>query len=311
MQKKLEDRSIIIIAGPTASGKSDLAIELAETLGNAEILCADSITVYKKFEIGSAKPSMADQKRVPHHLIDLVDSTKNFTAGDFIKFAHPIIDDMRSRKKIPILVGGTGFYLRALLKGMITSEEDEKNALSVKEALAQRADVEGWEKLYAELLEKDPAAKKTVHQNDHYRILRALQAMQISGKLWSEANKEAKSSTWKYPARFFCLKLEKEILKERIEARTKKMIQLGLLEEVNTLISQGVSPRCKPMQSVGYKECVEFLEGKIPLEQLHSQISQETLKLTKRQMTWFRGEDGVEWLEPDFLFHLKESLMLE
>lgn len=311
MQKALGPNPLLIIAGPTACGKSSLAMELATQLGNAEILCADSITVYKNFEIGSAKPNLEDQKKIPHHLINLVDSTKNFTAGDFVRYAGPLIEQLHSQNKIPILVGGTGFYLRALLKGMVSEQEDETQSQEIRARLDERAKLEGFDALYDELMQKDPAASSTVHRNDHYRIVRALQSMELSGKLWSEANKSARASAWRYPeTRFFCLKLEREVLKERIEARTTAMLEAGLLEEVKALLTQGVLPQSKPMQSVGYKECVDCLEGAFPEAMLHSKISQETLKLTKRQMTWFRGEDGVEWLEPDFLIHAKDSLML-
>lgn len=311
MKKPIGVNPLIIISGPTASGKSELALQLAEILGEAEILCADSITVYRGFEIGSAKPSPEERKKIPHHLLDLVDPTENFTAGDFIRSALPIIKMMHEKNKIPIIAGGTGFYLRALLKGMASEEEDNKKAELVRSELEKRAADIGWKSLYEELLNKDPEAQKTVHANDHYRILRALQAMQMNNSSWSALNKAARAAPWRFPnTRFFCLRWEKKDLASRIQDRTKKMLKNGLFDEVQNLLKSGVPESAKPMQSVGYKEALHCYRGDFPYSDLEGKISAETLRLTKRQMTWFRGEEGIEWLDHEFLPHLIDSLML-
>lgn len=304
---------VIVIAGPTASGKSSLALELAEHLWAsgkpAEILCADSITVFRGFEIGAAKPSLADRKRIPHHLIDLADPCEEFTAGDFVREARKCIADCHERQVIPLVVGGTGFYLRALLWEMAAEDPAlEARSAEVKMRLEARAAAEGMDVLYKELLARDPQSAKTVHGNDHYRVVRALQAMELYGRPWSELNKEARESPPRYPEfRYFCLSVEKSVLEERIRKRAQAMVSEGIVEEVKGLLAKGVAPDSKPMRSVGYKETVDAIQsGK--LEQLAEEIYASTRKLAKAQMTWFRGERNVEWLEPSYLGRILDSL---
>lgn len=307
--------SVIVIAGPTASGKSSVAMELARFLRAknqaTEILCADSITVYRGFEIGAAKPSAADRAEFPHHLLDIADPLETFTAGDFVRHAQAAIAAIQTRGAIPLLVGGTGFYLRALLRGMASDEEDQEKSKTLRAELEARAEKEGWEALHRELLRQDPGSAATVHANDHYRILRALQAMALFGKPWSELNKEARASDFRYPhTRFFCLDIDREELKKRIEARTQTMLREGLLAEVRQLMASGIPPTAKPLLSVGYKECVETLEEKAAEATLAERIIQSTNKLGKQQRTWFRGEKGVEWLAPPFSQNLLQALGL-
>jgi tRNA dimethylallyltransferase len=292
---------LIVIGGPTASGKSALALQLARHLiargQPAEILAADSITIYRGFDIGAAKPTIEERAEVPHHLLDLAAPDEGFTAGDFLKAADPILQNLLRRGIVPILAGGTGFYLRALLRGMAGNEEDAERASSVKASLEERGRVEGFEKLHRELIAKDPGSAATVHPKDHYRIVRALQAMEMQGKRWSELNALARAAPARYPHRYFKIKIEKEELRLRIEARVAKMLSQGLVNEVEGLLAQGVRPEAKPMQSVGYKETVAFLRGELPQAELASAITQATAKLAKQQNTWFRGEDLGEWLE--------------
>ncbi len=305
---------LLVIAGPTASGKSKLALELAAQLAQQghkpEILCADSITVYRGFTIGAAKPSAEDQARFPHHLLDLADPQEVFTAGDFVRHALPLTQALLNKNHTPILVGGTGFYLRALLKGMASDEEeDPARALQVRKKLEARAAAEGWQSLHQELLQKDPGSAPVIHANDHYRILRGLQAMELSGRPWSELNRAARAAPPRFPgARYFCLRWEKEDLQKRVEARTQTMLDHGLVEEVQGLLQTGVPSSAKPMQSVGYKECLAYLEGAISREGLAPEIARATMKLVKSQLTWFRGEKDVEWIAPDFLPHILHAL---
>lgn len=304
-------KRVILLGGPTASGKSALALELAEALAArgqpAEILCADSVTVYRGFDIGAAKPTAADRRRVPHHLLDLTTGDQTFTAGDFIKAANPLLDSLLAGGVTPIVVGGTGFYLRALLRGMASEEENQAQARSLKSALEARARSEGWEALFRELMERDPGSAGTIHPNDHYRIVRALQAMALQGKPWSELNKTARATAPRFPYRFFRLAVTKEELKDRIEARTERMLRAGLIEEARELL-RNVGAGAKPMQSIGYKEAVAFLEGTLPENELAAAINQATLKLSKQQLTWFRGEELAEWLDPPTLPRLLELL---
>ncbi|HEY8280735.1 MAG TPA: tRNA (adenosine(37)-N6)-dimethylallyltransferase MiaA [Bdellovibrionota bacterium] len=307
--------SVWVIAGPTASGKSALALKLARQLRKegkeTEIICADSVTVYKGLEIGAAKPGKEERGEFTHHLLDVCDPRENFTAGDFVRLALPAIVGIQYRKALPLLVGGTGFYLRALLRGMASNEEeDTEKSAAIKARLEKRAEAEGYEALHKEVLRLDPGSASTVHPNDHYRVIRALQAMELYGKPWSELNKHARSTGFRFPdTRFFCLDVDRELLKQRIELRTQKMIEAGLMDEVRGLLGNGVPPSAKPLQSVGYKECVETLNGSEPESTLAERIVQSTMKLAKQQRTWFKGEAGVEWLKEDYWANLEKLLL--
>jgi len=314
---QISSKAVIAIAGATASGKSALALRLARHLQEvgtrAEILCADSVTVYKGFDIGAAKPNATERSAFPHHLLDVAEATQSFTAGDFVRMATLEIEAIHSRAAIPIVVGGTGFYLRALLRGMASNEtEDWAKSNLIKNRLTDRAAVEGWQTLHQEMLRKDPGSATSVHPNDHYRIVRALQAMEIHGQPWSELNQRARAAAWRFPGtRFFCVELDREKLRENISLRTQRMMTEGLLQEVEKLLAAGIPPGAKPMLSVGYKECLDTLEGREPLASLQERIAQSTLKLAKQQRTWFRGERGVEWLRHSAWEALAEALELD
>lgn len=313
MRKPLAEKPVVVIAGPTASGKSALALELAPEL-HAEILCCDSITVFKRLEIGSAKPTPEERSLVPHHLVDLVEPWESFTAGDFVRHAARVIEELHARQKVPLLVGGAGFYLRALLRGMASAEdEDPARAKEIRARLEAHAQTEGFPALHKELLGKDPGSAPVIHENDHYRILRALQAMELYGRPWSELNRAARAAPPRYPGlRYFCLDLDREVLRERVEKRTRAMLEQGLLEEVEALLRDPrLTPSAKPLQSVGYKECVDVCLGKLPRADLEGKIVQETMRLAKSQRTWFRGEGAlVEWIAPE-IGKFREALVLE
>ncbi len=311
---KLSPIPLIVIAGATASGKSALALRLALHLKEkgiaAEILSADSIAVYRGFEIGAAKPTQEERAKVPHHLLDLAGPMDSFTAGDFVSAAEEVIRALHARGTLPILAGGTGFYLRALLRGMASSkDEDETLAREIKARLLARAESEGMDALYREVIARDPGSLGIVHPNDHYRVVRALQAMELHAQPWSELNRRARATPFRYPGtRFFCLRVERAEIAERVRARTEAMLKAGLLAEVEGLLRAGVAPSAKPMQSVGYLECVAVLEGREQSATLAEKITQSTLRLVKAQGTWFRGEKGVEWLEPDHFSSLLSAI---
>lgn len=306
----------LVIAGPTASGKSALALQLARKLRDehkqpVEIVSADSVTVFRGFDIGSAKPSKEEQKEFRHHLLDVASAEENFTGGDFIRLAIPAIIGIQARKAVPLIVGGTGFYLRALLRGMASNEtEDPILAGAIKERLLARAATEGYEALHKEVIRLDPGSAGTVHANDHYRVIRALQAMEIYKKPWSELNRTARQAPWRFPGtRFFCLDVDKEILKERIRLRTSQLLEAGLMNEVRGLLASGVAPTSKALLSVGYKECLDTLEAREPEASLADRITQATNRLAKQQRTWFKSEQEVEMLRgPDFWAELLHKL---
>lgn len=316
MTSKLLIPPLLIIAGPTGSGKSAAALALARALEKngtqVEMICADSITHYRGFDIGSAKPTRAERAEFTHHLLDICDPEADFTAGDFVRAAENAIAEIQHRGALPLLVGGSGFYLKALLRGMAVDENPDKKR-AVRTALDQRLANEGAAALYNEMLGQDPALKARVHPNDTYRILRALEAMQLSGKSWSKANEAAEMSARdRFPgARLFCLEIDREILRERIARRTEAMLAAGLIGEVEALLRLGISPEAKPFLSIGYRQTLEYL-GKIPPPENQSRpanktelalaIARETMRLAKSQLTWFRGQKPApEWVaaEPD------------
>jgi tRNA dimethylallyltransferase len=308
---------IVAIAGPTGSGKSNLALKLAGLFAVAEkkveIISADSVAVYRGFDIGTAKPSLEERRLVPHHLIDIRDAEESFTAADFVDLADPIIQRLRGEGKIPIIVGGTGFYLRALFQGMTEqSPEETEKSEQIKRELEETLEDEGIEKLYAEMLERDPALATKIHQNDHYRVIRALQAMRATGNRWSELNETAKLKPPRYENyRLFCLDVPREILEPRVRFRTEQMIEAGLLAEIKGLLAAGISLNAKPMQSVGYKETLEYIDGKLSEPEWKEAIVRNTLFLAKQQRTWFRGEKRVEWLSGDPLLGIVKALGLD
>jgi tRNA dimethylallyltransferase len=312
----MQDPLLIVIAGPTASGKTSLAVKVAERYiaqgRKAEIISADSVTVYRGVEIGAAKPTREERNQVVHHLIDVAEPTESFTAADFARLSTPIITRLQAEGAVPILAGGTGFYLRALLRGMASGEENQEDSARIKKRLEERGAKEGFPTLYRELVQKDPGSISTVHPNDHYRIVRALQAMELHGKLWSELNKEARQTAPAFPGlRFFALETERPLLHERISARTKKMLEEGLIGEVQRLLAAGVPTTAKPLLSVGYAETVAHLNGALKLEELAPAIEQSTRRLAKSQQTWFRGEELAEALPHPHGENLFRSLRLD
>ncbi len=308
---------IIAVTGPTASGKSDTAVRLAKLFSvvgqKAEIISADSVAVYRGFDIGTAKPSLGHREDVPHHLIDIRDWHEEFTAAHFVTLADELIQKLLQQNTIPILVGGTGFYLRALFQGMTEqSEANTEHAATIKKELEYTLAHKGVEILYNEMIALDPELARRIHPNDHYRVIRALQAMRATGQRWSELNDAAKTRKPRYETfRLFCLDIPKAELEVRVAHRTKLMLESGLLAEVTSLLAAGVEKNAKPMQSVGYRESLDYLEHKIPEHEWQAAIVRHTLHLAKQQRTWFRGEKRVEWISGDPLTGIVKALGLD
>ncbi|NLZ38723.1 MAG: tRNA (adenosine(37)-N6)-dimethylallyltransferase MiaA [Firmicutes bacterium] len=288
-------KKLIVIAGPTAVGKSAVALALAQKI-DAEIISADSVQVYKGLDIGSAKPTAAERRQIPHHLLDIKDPGENYTVADFQKDAMAAIDNITTRGKIPILVGGTGLYIRAVVWGFAFSESGVNHALRQKlRAIAKR---EGSQALYQRLLAVDPQAAKKIHPNDLRRIIRALEVYKQSKKPISEQVLQTPQRPV-YQAKQFILTMERELLYKRIEKRVDKMIADGFVLEVQRLLAKGVPPNAKAMQSLGYKQIVSYLLGQLPLAEAIEQIKRETRRFAKRQLTWFRREKEATWIRMD------------
>ena len=270
----------IIIAGPTASGKSALSIGIAEKFGG-EIINADSVAVYKGFDIGAAKPSDEEKNTVPHHLFDLFESHEDCDAGLYAKLAKQKIKEISDRGNTPIIVGGTGLYLRALLG---ESFHDLPHDPEVRAQLTSKPK----EELFELLSLNDPERAKELHPNDHFRLARALEIFFITGKTMAELTKENPKSD-PIDHIFIALEPGREDLLKRIEKRTRQMIRKGLVEEVRGLLSKGVKKDDKPMQSIGYKEVIDFLDaGENDWAELEERINISTRQFARRQVTWFK-----------------------
>lgn len=289
-------QKIIIIGGPTAVGKSDAAIELAQKI-DGEIISADSVQVYKGMDIGSAKVSSEDRKKIPHHLIDILEPNEDFGVDIFCRLASMAINEISERNKIPIIVGGTSFYIQALLKGVDFSQEEEHDKSYRNELLLQATDDDGKKRLHAMLYEKDPQyAAKTPYQNVK-RVVRALEYIHYTGMLFSEYNSIQSQKEAIYDYNFFALTDNREAIYERINARVDVMLRNGLIDEVQKLRAAGYSKDLKSMQSIGYKEINEYIDGTISYDEASYLIKLNTRHFAKRQLTWLRREENVTWID--------------
>ena len=283
---------LLVITGPTACGKSALALELAQQL-DGEIVCVDSLTVYRGFDIGSAKPTAGQRAMVPHHLLDICDPLQPFTAADFRQAAMSAIDAITRRGKRPILAGGTGLYLRTLLRGLTEAPGEDP---LLRQALRQRAEQEGPAALLTELRAVDPATADRLHPNNLIRIIRALEVYRVTGIPLSQLQAAHGFNERPFETLQFCLERPREQLYRAIEQRVDTMLTDGLVAEVQQLLEAGVPADCKPMQAIGYKEVAAHLCDGLDLEQMTLLIKQNTRRFAKRQLTWFRAEPELQWV---------------
>ena len=283
---------IPILVGPTAVGKTAVSIPLAQKL-NAEIISADSRQIYKYMDIGTAKPSGDELKGVPHHLIDVLELEESYTAGQFAEDAKQIIGEILSRKKIPLIVGGSGFYIKALVEGIFDTPSRDDN---LREALQEEAEEKGSDILYKRLQEIDPEYAETMHPNNIKRIIRALEIYEVTGEPPSEHFDEEHEGL-PYPYTFIGLKRLRQTLYDRINRRVKQMIEDGLVEEVQSILGMGYTGEENALQTVGYQEILDFLADKITLETAIREIQKNTRRYAKRQMTWFRNQHDVTWFD--------------
>ncbi len=285
-------KPICAIVGPTASGKTALAVELAESI-QAEILCVDAMQVYRGLDIGTAKPTKDEQQKVLHHGIDIVSPLENFNAFRFAEYAEPILQHTLSQNQPLVLCGGTGLYFRALLEGFF--EVPDPNS-SIRDKLARTLEEKGSNSLYEELKEKDPSAAEGIHPNDARRILRALEIMEQTGETVSQLRQKQLKKPWISKTFFIGLDWERDELDRRIEERTVWMYQAGLIEETQWLLKIGCDRYYTVMQALGYKECAEHLQSKIPMQDAIDLTIKGTRRYARRQLTWFRRQWPVHWI---------------
>ena len=285
--------TVYVIGGPTASGKSNLAVELAKKI-NGEIISADSMQIYKEMDIGTAKVNSEEMQGIKHYMLDFVSPDERYSVSNFKTDAEAAIEEILSKGKTPIIVGGTGLYIDSLIYGI--EFQDEEIDTEYREKMKQIAEQEGLEKLYEEALKIDPEAMQKISKNDKKRIIRVLEIYHKTGKTKTETEKESRKNEVKYNYKVFAIIMDREKLYSRIEKRVDKMIEQGLIEEVQNIV-QKHSYFPTAMQGLGYKEVVEYLENKITKEEMIEKIKKETRHYAKRQLTWFRKNKETIWLD--------------
>jgi tRNA dimethylallyltransferase len=295
---------LVIINSPTATGKTQLAVNLAKEFGG-EIISADSLQVYRYLDIGTAKPTKEDRKKVRHHLIDVVNPDEEFNAAIFVEKARSIITNLENERKPVFVVGGTGLYIRALLKGIIETPRIDEN---IRKYYRQIRDDEGKEFLFNLLKNRDPLAAERLKPNDSVRVIRALEVLEQSGESIISIQQRHSFSECYYNALKIGLKVNREELKERIAVRTDKMIKDGLLEEVKSILGRGYDENLKPLQSLGYKQSIEFLHGKYNWDESVHIIKRNTWLYAKRQMTWFAADKEINWYPVELSGEIKDKV---
>lgn len=286
---------LILVMGPTGVGKTGFAIRLAERVGG-EIINADSVQLYRGFDIGSAKPGQQELARVRHHLVDVLDPEEDFDAARFARLAAKATKDITQRGFAPIVAGGTFLYVRALVKGLFPGPPRDD---AVRERLKAEAEAEGRAALHARLEEVDPESARRIHPNDLVRTVRALEVLELTGTRLSEHTAGHGFRGGAFSTLGFCLHIGREELYERVDARVDEMIAAGFVEEVVGLLASGVSLGCKPMNSLGYKHLARHLAGELSLDDAVRLMKRDTRRFAKRQLTWLRKEAGLIRLHPD------------
>lgn len=287
-------KKVIAIAGPTASGKTALAVELAKKI-NGEVISCDSMQIYKDMSIGTAKPTVEEMEGVPHYLIDFVSPDERYSVADFKRDAEEKIEYVLSRGKVPILCGGTGLYIDTLVLG-IDYPEIELDQEYRDELMKKAESEEGLKELYEEAKSIDPEAMEKISENDKKRITRVLELYKATGKTKTELEKISRSNGVKYDYRVFAIDMDREKLYDRINRRVDIMIEQGLIDEVRNVIDK-YDKFPTAMQGLGYKEVVEYFDGKLTKQEMIDKIKQETRRYAKRQLTWFRKNKNIVWID--------------
>ena len=296
---------LIVLTGPTAVGKTALSLSLAKAVGG-EIISADSMQVYRHMDIGSAKIFPFQMQGVPHHLIDVLDPWEEFHVVRFQQMAKNAIEEIQSRGHIPILVGGTGFYIQAIVRDIDFTENE---ASPYRRELLKLAEEKGASWLHEELKKVDLKSAETIHENNVKRVIRALEFYHLTGKRISEHNEEQKQRTSPYNFAYFVLNDDRAKLYARIEQRIDEMLQEGLVEEVRRLKEMGVRRGMVSMQGLGYKEIMAYLDGTYTLEEAVEILKRDTRHFAKRQITWFKREPDVIWLHKEDYAYKEEKIL--
>ena len=306
MEERQKKEPLIILTGPTAVGKTALSLKLAQKL-QGEIISADSMQVYRHMDIGSAKILPSEMQGIPHHLIDVLEPEEEFNVVTFQKMAKQAISDIRSRGKIPIITGGTGFYIQSVLYDIDFTENPEDDAC--RRTLEQTAEEKGPEYLHKMLAAVDREAAEQIHANNVKRVIRALEFYNQNGSPISAHNEEQKQHESPYNLAYFVLNMPRELLYERIDLRVDQMMKEGLLEEVSRLKEEGCHRGMVSMQGLGYKEILAYLDGEYPLEEAVRVLKRDTRHFAKRQLTWFRREQELTWVNKDQFSYQEDQIL--
>ena len=287
---------IICIVGPTASGKTRLSIALAQALG-AEVVSFDSMQLYRGMDIGTAKPTKEEMQGIPHHMLDFLDPREDYSVSRYVQDADRCVQDILARGKPVILVGGTGLYIDSLILGRQFAPYPETGR---REALTRQAQEQGIETVLAQLREVDPEAAAALHPSNQKRIIRALEVYQETGKTITEHNRLSKLRPPKYNPLWLGLTFSRrQTLYDRIDRRVEEMLRAGLVDEVRRLVESGVSEKATALQAIGYKELLGMLRGECTLEEAKASIQLLSRRYAKRQLTWFRRNPDVHWIEAE------------
>ena len=297
----LSMEKIITICGPTGIGKTGFAISLAKAC-NGEIIGADSMQIYKYMNIGTAKPDREELAEAPHHLVDFLDPSQDFDAGKYAQMAAQKIIDITRKGRVPIIAGGTGLYIRALLYGLFRSRPVCEKKLA---HLTRTAQEKGSVYLHNRLRTCDPAAAQKIHPHDSFRIIRALEVFQTTGTPISQMQKEHNFNSPRYQSMTIGLFMDRKALYQRIDSRVDAMIRQGLLAEVTDLVQKGYCLDLKSMQSIGYRHMGWFLKKEVVFDRAVFLLKRDTRRYAKRQLTWFKKEPGILWLEPSQITRAK------
>ena len=285
--------TIICIAGPTASGKTALAVELAKELGG-EVVSCDSMQVYRRMNIGTAKPTPEEMQGIPHHMLDVAEPYEDYSVSRYCEQAAPIVEDILSRGKTAVIAGGTGLYMDSLIRGNAFAPFP---STGVRERLEAQADAEGMEAMLAQLRAIDPDSAARLHLSDRKRILRALEVYLETGETITAHNKRTQDLPPRFRPVWLGLDFENRAdLYARIDLRVDIMLRQGLLEEIRELLDSGIPPKCTALQAIGYKEFVKALSGEETLEQAAEEVKKSSRHYAKRQLTWFRRNKNIHWL---------------
>ncbi len=285
--------NIICIAGPTASGKTALAVELAKVTGG-EVVSCDSMQVYRRMDIGTAKPTQEEMQGIPHHMLSVAEPWEDFSVSRYCEMATPIVDDILARGKTAIIAGGTGLYMDALIKGNPFAPYPSTD---MREKLEAQADRDGMDAMLRLLASVDPDSAARLHLADRKRILRALEVYYETGKTITQHNVETQAIPPRYTPVWFALEdVQRETLYKRIDQRVEKMLAGGLINEIRALLGSGIPKKCTAMQAIGYKEYVDALLGRCTMDKATVQVQQSSRHYAKRQLTWFRRNKAIHWL---------------